>query len=162
MKCAMRVAAIMILLAAVAWAADPPVFVKLQKLVGTWESKHPDGKTAETIVTSVSAGSALLMTQPDEGYGSMVTLIHPDGDRVLLTHYCSAKNQPRMVAEAMPDGKSVKFTYLDATNVLEGQPGVMRSVILSMPDDDHFSQTWTFRAADGKEMVETFNLVRKK
>ncbi len=156
------VALILVLGAAMARAADPPVFTKLQKLVGTWEFKHPDGKTSELTVTSVSAGSVLLMNQPDEGHGSMVTMIHPDGDRVLLTHYCSAKNQPRMVADAMPDGKSVKFNYLDATNLVEGQPGVMRSVVLSMPDDDHFSQTWTFRAADGKEMVETFNLVRKK
>ncbi len=162
MKRWMSVALLVVLCATLANAADPPVFTKLKKLVGTWESKHPDGKTSETTVASVSAGSVLLMTQPDEGYGSMVTMIHPDGDRVLLTHYCSAKNQPRMVAEAMPDGKSVKFNYLDATNVLEGQPGVMRSVILSMPDDDHMSQQWTFRGADGKEMTETFHLARKK
>lgn len=156
------VAVLLVLCVGIANAADPPAFTKLKKLVGTWESKHPDGKTSETTVTSVSAGSVLMITQPDEGYGSMITMIHPDGDRVLLTHYCSAKNQPRMVAEAMPDGKSVKFNFLDVTNVAEGQPGVMRSVVLTMPDDDHLSQTWTFRAADGKEMVETFNLVRKK
>jgi hypothetical protein len=146
-----------------AWAADPPAFVKLQKLVGTWESKRPDGKTSLTEITSVSAGSALMMMQPDEGHGSMVTMIHPDGDRVLLTHYCSAKNQPRMVGELMPDGKAVKFTFLDATNAGgAGQPGMMRGVVLSMPDDDHMSQQWTFRGADGKDMSETFNLVRKK
>ncbi len=162
MKRSASVVLSIIVFVAAANAADPPVFTQLKKLVGTWESKHADGKMSQTTVESVSAGSVLLMTQPDEGYGSMVTMIHPDGDRVLLTHYCSAKNQPRMVAEALPDGKSVKFNYLDATNVKEGQPGVMRSVILSMPDDDHFSQTWTFRAADGKEMTETFNLVRKK
>ncbi len=156
------VALVLVLSAAVANAADPPVFTKLQKLVGTWELKKPNGKTSETTVTSVSGGAVLMITQPDEGHGSMITMIHPDGDRVLLTHYCSAKNQPRMVAEALPDGKSVKFNYLDATNVTESQPGVMRSVVLTMPDDDHLSQTWTFRTPDGKEMVETFNLVRKK
>ncbi len=156
------VVVMLVLCVAAAHAADPPVFTKLQKLVGTWESKKPDGKTSETTVTSVSAGSVLMITQPDEGYGSMITIIHPDGNRVLLTHYCSAKNQPRMVAEALPDGKSIKFNYLDATNVTEGQPGVMRSLVLTMPDDDHMSQTWTFRAADGKETTETFNLVRKK
>jgi hypothetical protein len=153
---------LLVLGAAAANAADPPVFTKLQKLVGTWESKHADGKTSETTVTSVSAGSALLITQPDEGYGSMITMIHPDGERVLLTHYCSAKNQPRMVAEALPDGKSIKFNFLDVTNLTPNQPGHMRNLVLTLPDDDHMSQTWTFRDKDGKDVTETFNLVRKK
>ncbi len=156
------VVAALLLSATMGWAADPPVFARLQKLVGTWESKHADGKVNVTEIQSVSAGSALMMIQPDEGYGSMVTMIHPDGDRVLLTHYCSAKNQPRMVAEAMPDGKTIKFNFLDVTNLAPGQPGHMRNLVLTLPDDDHMSQTWTFRDKDGKEVTETFNLVRKK
>ncbi|HVP44277.1 MAG TPA: hypothetical protein VMS96_12655 [Terriglobales bacterium] len=151
-----------VLCAAMASAADPPVFTRLQKLVGTWEAKRPDGKMSTTEVTSVSAGSALMIVQPDEGYGSMITMIHPDGDRVLLTHYCSAKNQPRMVAEAMPDGKTIKFKFLDVTNLSEGQPGHMRDLVLTLPDNDHMSQEWHFRGADGKDVTETFNLVRKK
>lgn len=103
-----------------------------------------------------------MIMQPDEGYGSMVTMIHPDGNRVLLTHYCATKNQPRMVADAMTDGKTIKFNFLDVTNLAEGQPGSMRGLVLILPDDDHMSQQWTFRAADGKEITETFNLVRKK
>ncbi len=162
MKRWMSVAAVVLLFAVIACAAEPPVFTKLKTLVGTWESKMPDGKIAVTEIKAMSAGSALMMTQGDEQYGTMVTMIHPDGDRVLLTHYCSAKNQPRMVAEAMPDGKTIKFKFLDVTNLAEGQPGHMRDLVLMLPDNDHMSQEWHFRGADGKEMVETFNLVRKK
>lgn len=162
MKRWMSVAAVVLLSAGMAAAADPPVYVRLQKLIGNWELKRPDGKTSVTEIKSMSAGSALMIVQPDEGYGSMVTMIHPDGDRVLLTHYCSAKNQPRMVAEMMPDGKTVKFNFLDVTNLTSDQPGHMRNLVLTLPDDDHMSQQWTFRDKDGKDVTETFNLVRKK
>ena len=162
MKRWMSVAAVLVV-CAVAYASEPnPTFARLQKLVGTWESKMPDGKIAVTEIKSMSAGSALMMTQGDEQYGTMVTMIHPDGSRVMLTHYCSAKNQPRMTGQMMPDGKTIKFTFLDVTNVAEGQPGHMRDLILTLPDDDHMSQEWHFRGADGKEMVDTFNMVRKK
>lgn len=156
------VVAVVLLSAAMGWAADPPAFVRLQKLVGAWELKMPDGKTSVMEIKSMSAGSALMILQPDEGYGSMVTMIHPDGERVLLTHYCSAKNQPRMVAEAMPDANTVKFKFLDVSNVTPQQPGYMRDLVITLPDEDHMSQTWTFRDAKGKDVVETFNLVRKK
>ena len=163
MKRWMSVAGLVMVASLLSYAAEPnPTFARLQTLVGTWESKMPDGKIALTDVKSMSAGSALMMTQGDEQYGTMVTMIHPDGNRVMLTHYCSSKNQPRMVAEAMTDAKTIKFTFLDVTNLAEGQPGSMRGLVLSMPDNDHMSQTWTFRGADGKEMTETFNLVRKK
>ena len=152
----------LLLVSVAAWAADPPTFVKLKTLAGTWESKMPDGKVAVTEIKSMSAGSALMMIQGDDRYGTMVTMIHPDGDRVLLTHYCSAKNQPRMTGQMMPDGKTIKFSFLDVTNLAEGQPGLMRKLILTMPDDDHMSQEWHFRGADGKDMVDTFNMVRKK
>jgi len=154
---------VMVVASLLSYAAEPnPTFARLQKLVGTWEAKMPDGKIAVTDVKSMSAGSALMMTQGDDQHGTMVTMIHPDGNRVLLTHYCSAKNQPRMVAEAMTDGKTIKFTFLDVTNLADGQPGHMKGLVLTLPDDDHMSQTWTFHGADGKEMAETFNLVRKK
>ena len=163
MKRWMSVVAVVALSAVVASAADGgAAYAKLKTLVGTWESKMPDGKIALTEVKSMSAGSALMMTQGDDQHGTMVTMIHPDGDRVLLTHYCSAKNQPRMAGQMMPDGKTIKFTFLDVTNLAEGQPGHMRNLVITLPDDDHMSQQWTFRGADGKEMTDTFNMVRKK
>ncbi len=156
------IAGAVLLISALAWAGEPATFTKLQKIVGTWEAKTSDGKSSVLEVKSVSAGSVLMMMQPDEGYGQMVTMIHPDGDRVLLTHYCSAKNQPRMVADATPDGKTFKFQFLDATNTLDGQPGMMRGVTITLVDDDHMTHEWFFRGADGKDMHETFTYVRKK
>jgi len=40
----------------------------------------------------------------------------PDGDRVLLTHYCEAKNHPRL--QATGSTPPALFTFVDATNLL--------------------------------------------
>ena len=48
----------------------------------------------------------------------MVTLYHMDGDPMMLTHYCLAKNQPRMAAiEIGEDGGEVTFEFLDGTSL---------------------------------------------
>ena len=49
----------------------------------------------------------------------MVTLFSVDGDRLLATHYCSAKNQPQMATEpiADPQAKSVAFSLVRVTGL---------------------------------------------
>jgi hypothetical protein len=48
----------------------------------------------------------------------MVTVYHQDGQDLRMTHYCSAKNQPRMKASSVsPDGNVVSFEFVDATNL---------------------------------------------
>jgi len=91
--------------------ADTPAshFDQLKKLAGNWEGKAANGKAVAISLKVVSDGSALMETDPVE---NMVTMFHPDNDRLLMTHYCSAHNQPRMAAEVSPDGK--RFLILSA------------------------------------------------
>ena len=66
----------------------------------------------------VSGGSALMETIREPNGTEMVTGFHPDGDRLLMTHYCSLGNQPRMRADGLSDGgKKVAFvTWTRATS----------------------------------------------
>ncbi len=162
MKRCVRLVFALLLAVSVASAEDSATtFAKLKKLVGTWEVKLPDGKITIVKIESIAAGSALMQTQPDEHEGTMVTMIHPDGNRLLLTHYCSAKNQPRMVADSTADGKTIRFNFLDITNLPDPEAGHMRGMIITMEDQDHITQQWQFRE-NGKELSETFPMVRKK
>ena len=52
----------------------------------------------------------------------MITMFHMDGSRLLMTHYRGAGNQPRMTGTLSPDGKSVTFDFLDATNLSPRNP----------------------------------------
>ena len=96
------------------------------------------------------------------GHGEdMISMIHFDGaNRLLLTHYCAIGNQPRMVASASPDGKTVTFNFLDATNLASPQSGHMDHVVIAMLDANHHTEEWNF-IDHGKVMKEVFDLTRK-
>ena len=85
----------------------------------------------------------------------------PDGAAVLATHYCSVGNQPRMRATGSPDGKSLAFEFVDVSNVA-GSSEVMRRLVVTFVDADHFRQTWTSRSTDGKEHSSVFEYTRTK
>src|SRR5215469_14720710 len=132
-------------------------FAQLKTLSGNWEGKANDGKDLKVTFRTTSGGSALM--SEIVGDEDMITMFHMDNDRVLATHYCGAGNQPRMQASTSPDGKTITFTFVDATNLATPKAGHMNSLVITMPDADHHSEDWTF-AADGKEMKEHFDLTR--
>jgi len=153
---------VLLLIASYTVAAAPETpashFDQLKKLAGTWEGRTADGQPASVTLQVVSDGSALMELDPVE---NMVTVFHPDNDRLLMTHYCSAHNQPRMQAEVSPDGKRFTFNFLDATNLAKPDAGHMHRMILTIEDANHMTQQWFF--LDGsKELTETFKLARKQ
>jgi hypothetical protein len=86
---------------------------------------------------------------PDDD--GMVTMYHMDGEHLMLTHYCMAKNQPRMRAtEISEDGKSVIFTFLDGTNLPSRDKGHMDKAVFHFDGPDAMRSQWTFYA-NGKE-----------
>src|SRR5215469_3792962 len=144
--------------AAFAQSDAQSTFERLQTLNGTWEGKSSQGDPLRVTFRQTSGGTAILSELTGKGE-DMITMFHMDNNRVLMTHYCSAGNQPRMQASMSPDGKTITFTFVDATNLATPKSGHMNSLVITMPDADHHSEDWTF-AADGKEMKEHFDLTR--
>jgi hypothetical protein len=132
---------------------------KLKTLAGDWEGKGPDGKPFEVSYRVTGNGSALMSEIKAEG--DMVTVFHLDGNRLLMTHYCGAGNQPRMQATVSPDGKTFAFDFLDATNLASPQAGHMHRAVFTIVDADHHTEEWTW-SKDGKENKEVMALQRKK
>ena len=83
-------------------------------------------------------------------------------NRLVLTHYCSAGNQPRMAATVSPDGKTFTFEFFDATNLKTPDAGHMQRVVFTILDPNHHTEDWTFTAGPGKEMKEVFDLHRNE
>jgi len=148
--------------AATAQAGGHKSFDTMQSLTGSWQGKDQLGNAVAVSYDMTGGGSALMATIHTSKPGhddDMISMIHMDGDRLLLTHYCSAGNQPRMQATISPDGKSITFDFIDGTN-LANTTGHMQRVIFTFTDATHHTEEWHF-AAPGKDMVEKFDLERK-
>lgn len=158
---------ISVILAALALAATTALaqtdaqkaFTAIKNMPGTWEGKMPDGNTFQVTFKVVSGGSAVM--SEILGKEDMISVFNMDGpNRLLLTHYCSVGNQPRMQGSVSPDGKTVTFNFVDATNLATPDAGRMQSMVLTLLDENHHTEEWTFNN-HGKEMKEIFDLRRK-
>lgn len=149
-------------LAATAAAAQTDAqraFHTIKDLPGMWEGKSADGR-AVRVEFKVTAGGSAVMSEI-LGHEDMISMFHLDGpDRLLMTHYCAAGNQPRMQASVSPDGKAITFTFVDATNLAAPDAGHMQRMVLTVLDDNHHTEEWVF-LDHGKERRQLFDLSRK-
>jgi hypothetical protein len=142
----------------------PPAsgFDRLKALVGTWEAPGPQGHTMTNTIRLVSNGTALEETIQSAEEDQMVTLYTPNGNRLAMTHYCAAGNQPRMESPAVTgDQKEFEFSLTGITNLANPNAGHMRHLLIQIADQDHFTEKWTWRE-NGKDMIHTIHFKRTK
>ena len=154
--------ALMLTSTAVTTVAGPntqSLFDQLKLLTGRWEGTA-NGDQPVAVFFRLTAGGTALLSEI-EGKEDMISMIHMDGPgRLLLTHYCGAGNQPRMLARVSPDGRVFTFDFLDATNLAHAEDGHMQRVVFSMIDANHHTEEWNF-VDHGTELMEVFDLRRK-
>lgn len=123
-------------------------FEMLKSMAGKWHGTATTGAQQFEVDVSyevVSNGSAVLerlfLGTPHE----MITMYHGDGERLLLTHYCSAGNQPRMELVGWNAGaeRTASFSFVDATNHPDPAQLVMHDARLTAISEDHFTANWT-------------------
>ena len=145
---------------AVAQSKAQASFDKLKTLAGNWEGTA-GGVLSKVSYRVISNGSVIEETMQNGTEDTMVTIYHLDGDRLMVTHYCGAGNQPRMVATPDPGKLNVfAFKFLDATNLSSTQEGHMRDLVLTIVDKDHITQQWTWHTQNKEEKMELFKLAR--
>ena len=148
--------------AAIATETKADSFDRLRSLVGEWEGTGTDGKPVQAVYSLTGAGSAVMEQLNPKDEQSMVTMFHKDGSNLMMTHYCSTGNQPRMRASKPPaDAKQLSFSFVDATNLAKSSDPHMVSLVMTFVDDDHFNEEWTLSSA-GKAQNEVFSFTRKK
>ena len=142
-------------------ARTTPAFDQLKALVGHWEGTTPDGKKGQATYELISNGSVVMERLSPGNEPDMITMYSLEGDRILVTHYCSAGNRPTMQTAASPaaNGK-LDFTFLRLAGAKTPDEGHMVSLSVSMPDKNHLVEIWTFDD-HGKTMTENLNFTRK-
>jgi hypothetical protein len=154
-------AAVLASLPAQAQSGAAAGFEKLKTLAGEWEGFTNDRTPTTVSYRLMSNGSALVETIT-HGHETMVTVYHQDGDRLMMTHYCGAGNQPRMRAESFSaDGKTITFRFLDATNLSGPEAGHMHGLVVTLVDNSRLTQEWAWHEK-GQVKKEEFRLSRKK
>lgn len=148
--------------AASAKTSSETAWQKLVSLVGSWEGTA-DGQPAKVSYRLVSGGTAVEETLSTPDGSDMVTLYTRDGARLLMTHYCSENNQPRMRASSLSaDGREISFAFLDVANLPSPDAPHMVGLVLVFPDAGHLTQKWTHQEAPGKTHTGEFVFARKK
>lgn len=152
----------------VAHAADSPnsnaaaAFNKLKTLAGTWEATSARGKVT-TSYEVISNGSALAERDNVPGEGEMLTVYHLDGSRLVMTHYCSAGNQPHLEAKTFdPASNRLAFDFAGGGNLNDPNAGHMHNVTFKFADGDTFTTNWTFQENGKPKFVENLEYHRVK
>src|SRR6202049_163936 len=154
---ALRIAVCILMMlstAAVFAESDPQKsFNQLKSLTGSWEGKNSRDEPVQVSYRVTAGGSALMSEITGHGE-DMISMIHFDGaNRLVLTHYCGAGNQPRMQASASPDGKAITFDFFDGTNIASPEAGHMQRVVFTVVDANHHTENWTLQD-HGKQTKE--------
>ena len=92
---------------------------QFKQLAGEWDCSEltKEGLKVHVKYKVTAAGSAVVETLFPDTDHEMVTVIHPDGDALVLTHYCMLGNQPQMRAAGKGDGKEIAFKFTRASNL---------------------------------------------
>ena len=138
---------------------------KFAQLAGEWvgKGKHGDMEHEAKVTYKVTSGGSVVVETIDPGGDhEMVTVIHPDGDSLLITHYCMLGNQPQMRAKPKAGDNKVAFEFVKATNMKSEKDMHMHDATYKFVDDDTLRTEWT-HYNDGKATGKVvFELKRKK
>jgi hypothetical protein len=143
-------------------------FARLQTLAGEWEgtvewtpSRAGTGTMNATYYLTGNS-SALVENLIMGGVPTMTSVYHLDGADLRMTHYCAAKNQPRLKAERIDIAKGIlDFSFIDATNLPSLSVPHVHGLEVRFLDTDHVTLTFLFQSGD-KESRERIALTRAK
>jgi len=137
-------------------------FAKIKTLAGNWEGTGSRGKVTSSYEV-ISNGSAVVEHLRVPGEDEMLTVYHLDGNRLVLTHYCTAGNQPRMQAEPYdPASNQLVFNFTGGGNLSDINAGHMHSAALKFAGANYFSARWTFQEKGKTKFVENIKYHRVK
>src|SRR5215475_2722518 len=137
-------------------------FERLKTMAGQWEAQMPAGKI-EVNYELLAGGSVLVAQEKVPRFPRMMTVYHLDGDRLVLTHYCGAGNQPHMQAEPFdPKGSELRFAFVGATNLAHPGAGHMHSAVFRFNGPDDVTEEWTWYQNGKKELHEPLSFHRVK
>jgi hypothetical protein len=134
-------------------------FDRLTSLQGEW--KGETGGVNTTLIYTLTANGSALMEQcrPEKG-SEMITMFTLDGDHLIATHYCSARNQPQMATSPITDAqKPLEFSLVRVTGLQSPDDFHNTGLTVIQEDNDHLTQEWSYQHK-GKTGKNIFRFTR--
>jgi len=146
-----------------AFAADKikseEAFDRLASLKGEWKGEI-NGVNTTLIYTLTANGSALMEECRPEKGPEMITVFTIDGDHLIATHCCSAKNQPQMETPAVTDAqKRLAFSLVRVTGLKSADDWHNTGLTVILEDNDQLTQEWSYQLK-GKTGKNIFHFTR--
>jgi hypothetical protein len=134
-------------------------FERLASLQGEWQGMA-DGVNTTLIYILTANGSTLMEEcRPEKGH-EMITMFTVDGDHLIATHYCSAKNQPQMATSAITEVQNpLVFSLVRVTGLKSPDDFHNTGLTVIQEDNDHLTQEWLYDAK-GKSGKNVFHFTR--
>jgi hypothetical protein len=146
-------------------AGDPKTaaaFDRLRTLVGTWDmtSTLPSGKTyKDKVIYRLASGGSVLFEEIGPA-ASMLTTYHLDNGKLVLTHFCTVGNQPRMRLHSITDdGRRLAFEIYDITNLTSPEKYHSTNLEVSFISQDRVQLLYTGKSSAGEQKT-VFDLNR--
>ena len=155
----------MLTLPGVVNAKADKIMERLKSLEGDWMAIDEQGEVTEQVGARfrlTASGSALQELMFPGTPHEMLNVYHMDGERVLMTHYCSAGSQPRLevVPAEKDDGLLLKFESI--TNLESPTAHFMHHAEYQWEGENRLTTYW-YGSSEGEVQGDAavFRLVRK-
>lgn len=136
-------------------------FEKLLSLTGDWQGTVAWSSDAPSQISAHYHNTGNDSAVVEELSNGMTSVYHLDGSDLRMTHFCAAKNQPRLKASAFgPDNSSITFSFVDITNLISPAGGHVQGFEIKFLAPDHIALVFHF-VSNGKERDELLDLKRK-
>lgn len=144
-------------------------FERLKGLAGTWKAEVAASHAAETPGDleavhefRVSANGSVVMEVMREGTADeMINMYHLDGEELVVRHYCSSGNQPRLrLDQGSSEPGSLVFVFDGGTNLDAATDTHIHGLEVVFLDDGRLDSVWSGWAGGEAQGTTTFRLSR--
>lgn len=140
-----------------ALSADQPdsskALEQIKALNGNWSGTYEwtGGRKASGSMSATyyvtGNGSAVVENLGTERVPVMTTVYHLDGANLRMTHFCAARNQPRLKASRIDLAHgSIDFDFVDITNVPSADAPHVHGLEIRLIDPNHVTVTFLFQS----------------
>jgi hypothetical protein len=149
-------------------SAARAAFDRLKTLAGDWEGTSTDATTGDVYFDRAlfdyrltGAGSALIEFANAGTPEEMLSIFFMDGDRLVLQHYCTVANQPRLEF-IRADSTGLLFDLAGGINLDPDSDGHIHRVRFTFDGDGGVESLWTWFDAGREDHVNRRVIVQRR